>query len=97
MGPDGHFASLFPGNPKLAEGLDPKSERTVIAVPPGQPARTCPDQPDLLGALIQSSLIVLLVTGEAKKTLLEGPVDQSLPIAAILNQDRAPVRILWAE
>mgnify|MGYP001081871547 CR=1 FL=1 len=32
-----------------------------------------------------------------KKTLLEGPVDQGLPIAAILNQDRAPVRILWAE
>ncbi|MFZ0268392.1 6-phosphogluconolactonase [Caulobacter sp.] len=97
VGPDGHFASLFPGNPKLAEGLDPKSERTVIAVPPGQPAPDLPRISLTFQALIQSSLIVLLVTGEAKKALLEGPVDPSLPIAAILNQDRAPVRILWAE
>jgi 6-phosphogluconolactonase len=97
VGPDGHFASLFPGNPKLAEGLDPASERLVIAVPPGAPAPDLPRISLTFQALIQASLIVLLVTGEAKKTLLEGPVDQSLPIAAILNQDRAPVRILWAE
>lgn len=97
VGPDGHFASLFPGNPKLAEGLDPASERLVIAVPPGEPAPDLPRISLTFQALIQASLIVLLVTGEAKKTLLEGPVDQSLPIAAILNQDRAPVRILWAE
>ena len=97
VGPDGHFASLFPGNPALAAGLDPTSERTVIAVPPGQPAPDLPRISLTFQALIQASLIVLLVTGAAKKTLLEGPVDQSLPIAAILNQDRAPVRILWAE
>ncbi|MBO9558634.1 MAG: 6-phosphogluconolactonase [Caulobacter sp.] len=97
VGPDGHFASLFPGNPKLAEGLDPKSGRTVIAVPPGQPAPDLPRISLTFQALIQSSLIVLLVTGGAKKALLEGPVDPSLPVAAILNQDRAPVRILWAE
>jgi 6-phosphogluconolactonase len=97
VGPDGHFASLFPGNPKLAEGLDPKSGRAVIAVPPGQPAPDLPRISLTFQALIQSSLIVLLVTGAAKKALLEGPVDQSLPVAAILNQDRAPVRILWAE
>lgn len=97
VGADGHFASLFPGNPKLAEGLDPKSGRTVIAVPPGQPAPDLPRISLTFQALIQSSLIVLLVTGGAKKALLEGPVDPSLPVAAILNQDRAPVRILWAE
>jgi len=97
VGPDGHFASLFPGNPKLAEGLDPSSERKVIAVPPGQPAPDLPRISLTFQALIQSSLIVLLVTGQAKKTLLEGPIDPHLPIAAILNQDRAPVRILWAE
>lgn len=97
VGPDGHFASLFPGNPKLAEGLDPRSGRTVVAVPPGQPAPDLPRISLTFQALIQSSLIVLLVTGGAKKALLEGPVDPSLPVAAILNQDRAPVRILWAE
>ena len=97
VGPDGHFASLFPGNPVLEAGLDPTSERTVIAVPPGAPAPDLPRISLTFQALIQSSLIVLLVTGEAKRMLLEGPVDPSLPIAAILNQDHAPVRILWAE
>jgi 6-phosphogluconolactonase len=97
VGPDGHFASLFPDNPVLEAGLNPKSERTVIAVPPGSPAPDLPRISLTFQALIQSSLIVLLVTGQAKKALLEGPVDPALPIAAILNQDRAPVRILWAE
>lgn len=97
VGPDGHFASLFPGNPKLAEGLDPKTERTVISVPAGEPAPDLPRISLTFQALIQSSLIVLLVTGGAKRALLEGPVDPNLPIAAILTQDRAPVRILWAE
>ena len=97
VGADGHFASLFPGNPALAVGLDPKTDRTVVAAPAGEPAPDLPRISLTFQALIQSSLIVLLVTGDAKKTLLEGPVDPSLPIAAILNQDRAPVRILWAE
>jgi 6-phosphogluconolactonase len=97
VGPDGHFASLFPGNPALEAGLDPKSERAVIAVPAGSPAPDLPRISLTFQALIQTSLIVLLVTGQAKQRLLEGPVDPSLPIFAILNQDRAPVRILWAE
>ncbi len=97
VGPDGHFASLFPGNPALEAGLDPGTERTVIAVPAGAPAPDLPRISLTFQALIQSSLIVLLVTGQAKRALLEGPIDPSLPIAAILNQDRAPVRILWAE
>ena len=97
VGGDGHFASLFPGSPVLAEGLDAGSAHLVLAVPAGSPA---PDMPRLsltLPALTNSDLIVLLVTGEAKKALLEGPVDPALPIAAILSQDRVPVRILWAE
>ncbi|PTS89759.1 MULTISPECIES: 6-phosphogluconolactonase [unclassified Caulobacter] len=97
VGGDGHFASLFPGSIALAEGLDPATDRLVLAVPAGQPA------PDLLrlsltlAALTQTSLIVLLVTGQAKRDLLQAPVDPALPVAAILNQDRVPVRILWAE
>lgn len=97
MGGDGHFASLFPGSPVLAEGLDPDGSRLVIAAPQGSPA---PDQPRIsltLNALERSALIVLLITGTAKRQLLEGPVDPKLPISSLLNQDRAPVRILWAE
>jgi 6-phosphogluconolactonase len=97
VGPDGHFASLFPGSPVLARGLDPASDRLVLAVPPGDPAPDIPRLSLTFNALINAGLIVLLVTGAAKKTLLEEPVDPSLPIAAILKQDRAKVRILWAE
>jgi 6-phosphogluconolactonase len=97
VGPDGHFASLFPGSPVLARGLDPASERLVLAVPAGSPAPDIPRLSLTFNALTNAALIVLLVTGQAKKALLEGLVDPALPIAAILNQDRAKVRILWAE
>jgi 6-phosphogluconolactonase len=97
VGPDGHFASLFPGNPVLARGLDLASERSVLAVPPGDPTPDIPRLSLTLAALTRTDLIVLLVTGAAKKTLLEGDVDPALPVAAILKQDRAKVRILWAE
>lgn len=97
VGPDGHIASLFPGNPALAQGLDLACERSVLAVPPGDPAPDLPRLSLTLAALTRADLIVLLVTGAAKKALLEGDVDPALPVASILNQDRAPVRILWAE
>jgi len=97
VGADGHFASLFPGSPALAEGLDPDTDRLVIAAPKGEPAPDLPRISLTLNALKQSDLIVLLITGAAKRKLLEGPVDDSLPIARILKQDQAPVRILWAE
>lgn len=97
VGPDGHFASLFPGNPVLARGLDPASDRLVLAVPPGDPAPDIPRISLTFQALTQTALIVLLITGQAKRALLDGEVDPSLPVAAILNQDRAKVRILWAE
>ncbi len=97
VGPDGHVASLFPGNPVLARGLDPASDRLVLAVPPGDPAPDIPRISLTFQALTQSELIVLLVTGQAKRALLDGEVDPSLPVAAILNQDRVKVRILWAE
>jgi len=97
MGEDGHFASLFPGNPALTLGLDPEADATVIAAPAGSPA---PPQARLtltLSALLKTKLIVLLVTGEKKKAVIEAArTDPTLPISAVLTQDRVPVRILWA-
>lgn len=97
VGTDGHFASLFPGSPILAEGLDPATERLVLAAPAGHPAPDIPRLSLTLAALTRTDLIVLLVTGAAKRQLLEDPVDPTLPVASILKQDRATVRILWAE
>jgi len=97
VGADGHFASLFPGSPVLAQGLDPASERLVVAAPAGSPAPDIPRLSLTFAALTRADLIVLLVTGEAKRALLAGPIDPALPVASILKQDRARVRILWAE
>lgn len=97
VGADGHFASLFPGSPVLAQGLDPASDRLVLAAPAGSPAPDIPRLSLTFAALTRTDLIVLLVTGEAKRALLEGPIDPALPVASILQQDRAKVRILWAE
>lgn len=97
VGADGHFASLFPGSPVLVQGLDPQTERLVLAAPAGHPAPDIPRLSLTFAALTRTDLIVLLVTGEAKRALLEGPIDPALPVASILKQDRARVRILWAE
>jgi 6-phosphogluconolactonase len=97
MGEDGHFASLFPGSSTLPTGLDPDADAVVISVPEGRPA---PPQPRLsltLATLLKAKLIVVLITGEAKRAMLEGAqTDASLPISAVIAQDRVPVRFLWA-
>jgi 6-phosphogluconolactonase len=101
MGDDGHFASLFPGSPALAEGLDPASRRVALDVPIGEPM---PPQPRIsltLAALLQSRLLLLLITGEAKLKVIEAAASSSglgpgagAPISTLLAH--ASLRILWA-
>jgi 6-phosphogluconolactonase len=97
MGDDGHFGSLFPGNPVLAEGLDPNGEKFCIGVPAGAPA---PPQPRIsltLRAFLASRQIILLVTGETKRRRIEeARAGADLPVRALLLQEHTPVRILWA-
>ena len=99
MGEDGHIASLFPGAPRRAEALDPDGERFVTGV---ERAGLAPYVPriSLTGrALFAAGLILLLVNGEAKKALIERTRAEPAfapPVAALLRQTRAPVRILWS-
>jgi 6-phosphogluconolactonase len=44
-------------------------------------------------ALLQARLILVLIAGEVKKHVVEGR--SGLPVHALLDQARAPVRILW--
>lgn len=97
MGEDGHIASLFPGNPALAEGLDAKTERLCLAVPAGDPAPAQPRISLSLRALLDARAVFLLVTGEAKRQTLEraaGGAD--LPVRRLIAQQSAPVRVLWS-
>jgi hypothetical protein len=43
---------------------------------------------------MQTDLIVLLAFGTAKRRILEAP--DGLPVAHVLAQRRAPLRVIWA-
>ena len=84
MGEDGHIASLFPGGPVKAEGL-------AVGVETGAP------QPRLsltLEALEPRRVTVLLISGEAKRRVLEE--GSGLPVHTLLSRTKAPVRVLWS-
>lgn len=96
MGEDGHIASLFPGAAELAEGL--ATEAWALAVRP--PHAPHPRLSLSLRALLQARDLVLVVSGEAKRRVLEraleeGPVED-LPVRAILRQSAVPVSVCWA-
>jgi len=99
MGEDGHVASLFPRDPDLAGRLDLAGERLCVGVataglPPFVPRLTL-----TVRALLASRLVLLLITGEAKQAIIQrirSDPAYAPPAAAILRQDRTPVRILWA-
>jgi 6-phosphogluconolactonase len=99
MGEDGHVASLFPGAPDLVAALDPQGEQLCIGV------ANSPDKPAVprisltAAALLDTHALILLISGQAKRALVERVLaDRAYtpPVAAILLQTRAPVRILWA-
>jgi 6-phosphogluconolactonase len=97
MGEDGHFASLFPGDPASESGLD-------LSQPPGCIAVHAPAAPALrvslnLSALLQARQLVLLATGERKWQLLRQEqveaTSQHLPVHQLLAQRHTPVTVYW--
>ena len=91
MGEDGHFASLFPGNSALAEGLSGSS--LTIEAPAGEPAPPQARSSLTLKALSGATTTLLVITGDAKRALLERA--DGLPVAALIGAVHP--RILWAD
>lgn len=98
VGEDGHIASLFPGNPALADGLA-RTAAPCIAVPPGEGRP--PEQPRLslsLPRLASARLVIVLASGSKKRRVLEEAEDggdpSRLPLRGLL-QSAPSVRILW--
>ena len=101
MGPDGHIASLFPNLSNLKQGLALNNTDSCMAADAtGSPvAGEYSQRLSLtLAALINSPLILVMVTGEAKLALLKQVLQgehQELPIAHLMNQTKTPVEIYW--
>ncbi|MFO7786635.1 MAG: 6-phosphogluconolactonase [Halospina sp.] len=96
MGEDGHSASWFPGDAASLEALQNTAEPAVVAT------RASAEPVERLtlnwSALAQTRERVLLISGDAKRTLLEriaaeGLSWQQYPVARLLS---APLRVFWS-
>jgi 6-phosphogluconolactonase len=106
IGPDGHTASLFPGQPSLAERT-----RLVVAVPEAGLEPFVPRVSMTIGALTSSRRIVFLAAGESKADAIAeafGPTsdpDPAIPASMLVPKaklitvliDRAAAGRLGAE
>ena len=98
MGNDGHTASLFPGSPQLTAATDMNSGRICMAVTPA--AAPYERMTLTLPAILDSREILLHITGQEKKAVLEkaqqpGPAEE-MPIRFVLRQRETPVAVYWA-
>lgn len=97
MGEDGHIASLIPGDPGLAAGLDPASDRLTVSVPAGLGKPPLARISLTLSSLLQARAIFLLIAGEAKREVVaRAQAGADLPVATLVSQVRVPVRVLWS-
>ncbi len=99
MGADGHVASLFPGARELEVGLDLDGLRLCVAVDKAGLPPFVPRISLTARALTQTGLLLVLITGEDKRAVIErigAEPAYAPPAATLLRQDRCPVRVLWA-
>jgi 6-phosphogluconolactonase len=97
MGDDGHTASLFPGSPNLHSALSPAAAAGCIGM--WAPAAPHPRLSLNLSALLDSRRVLILIEGEAKRSIYTRAVAaggiEEMPVRAVLRQQRVPVEVLW--
>lgn len=96
MGSDGHIASLFP----QMTADDPPGAQVIATVPEPLPPEAPFARLSLnLPALLQTREIILVVTGDDKRALLEQVIAgqrRDLPVARLLAAADVPVTIYWS-
>ena len=92
MGEDGHFASLFPDNPDLAGAIAPYNPSACLPVTTA--ASELPRVSLSLAYLLQCETIFLLALGQTKRAIIDQPA--GFPVAALFQQARTPVQVIWA-
>lgn len=93
MGPDGHFASLFPSMVDDAAMSVETTPAIIQTGPQGNPL--WPRISMNLSMILQSRLVVLLVKGAVKeKVLADAQTDRSLPVHHLIKQTVKSVQIV---
>jgi 6-phosphogluconolactonase len=99
MGTDGHVASLFPGAANLAAALDPANPEAAIAIVP-DPMPSAGPHPRVsltLARLLRSRRLLLVITGDDKRRVLErARAGAPLPVAALLAAAHPAAEIHWS-
>ncbi|WP_242095828.1 MULTISPECIES: 6-phosphogluconolactonase [unclassified Sphingomonas] len=101
MGGDGHTASIFPG-PDYDEALNGPKERRALGVMPEPlpPEAPVPRVTLSRAAIASSRALMIALTGQDKRTLLEQAIEQGpsspYPIGRVLSEVELPVDIHWA-
>jgi 6-phosphogluconolactonase len=101
MGEDGHFASLFPTAAEFSTAISKENTRLVFPIEP-MPAHAAHSRLSMSLAYIQrAKRIVLAITGEKKRTILQQAIAHgdvnALPIAALFTANSPAVDIYWSE
>jgi len=94
MGGDGHTASWFPQATNLQALLDQDNVQIIAAT---QPVTAAHQRMTLtLSAALNARSVIIHITGDAKKAVLQSARENRYPIAAILEQNTTPATIWWA-
>ena len=102
LGADGHFASLFPGAPELANALNPACTPPVAIVHPDPLPEDAPFARISLTfpPIAASRRLFLLIRGERKRDALKTAINSGdrlqFPVAALLSQPDLPLEIHWS-
>jgi 6-phosphogluconolactonase len=92
VGEDGHTASWFPQSPQLTAALDLSNPSTVIAVEAAGAQGSSERITMTRAAIARAANRMLLVTGAAKRALVEARAPDA-PVTALLD---LPTEIYWA-
>lgn len=100
MGTDGHTASIFPNVMDQAMNA-PRGRRAIGVTPNPLPPEAPVERVTMTkGALTDAHTLIIVITGEDKKRLLERAIEDgpssNLPIGRVLADIEIPVDIYWA-
>ncbi len=96
FGGDGHFASLFPGDPQLAHHLDLSTPPGLLYTGKAMGTPACPRWSMNLSLLVRTDFLGLLIGSPAKRAVFTRAQEPSsdpleLPLTALLRQEQVSV------